>query len=83
MKNKSRRKYSANYYSKPLRVKLDLTMREAGILHSILTLVYGGDLEEVHKRKLKVGLAPILNKLNNAEDRSLADFTQRNQRNFL
>ena len=54
---------------KPLRVKLDLTMREAGVLHHILTLVDFGDVQEILNRNIKIGR--LLTKLNAAEDLSL------------
>lgn len=54
---------------KPLRVKLDLTMREAGVLHSILAIVEGGDVQDIRRRNIRLG--KIFNKLNAAEDVSL------------
>jgi len=56
---------------KPLRVKLDLTMREAGVLHHILSLVEGGDVQEIRRRKITLGR--LFTKLNAAEDLSLAN----------
>lgn len=59
------------FVHKPLRVKLDLTMREAGVLHHILAFVEGGDVQEIRRRNIKIGR--LLTKLNDAEDLSLAN----------
>jgi hypothetical protein len=63
---------------KPLRVKLDLTMREAGVLHHILSLVEGGDVQEIRRRNIKLGR--IFNKLITAEDLSLENIPNRQMR---
>ena len=55
---------------KLLRVNLNLTMREAGILHSILSILESGDIEDLRRRNIKAGC--IFKKLNAAEDRSLS-----------
>ena len=56
---------------KPRRVRLDLTMREAGVLHHVLALVEGGDIQEIRRRKIRLGR--LFTKLNTAEDLSLAN----------
>ena len=59
------------FVRKPLRVKLDLTMREAGVLHHILSLVEGGDVQEIRNRNIRLGR--LFDKLIAAEDLSLAN----------
>ena len=54
---------------RPLRVHLNLTMREAGILHSVFSIVDGGNLEDIRTRKLSI--RTMFNKLNAAEDKAL------------
>jgi hypothetical protein len=54
---------------KPLRVSLNLTMREAGVLHEILAIIEGGDIEDIRRRNVRAGR--IFNKLIKAEDLSL------------
>lgn len=54
---------------KPLRVKLNLTMREAGVLHDIFSIIECGDIQEIRQRNIKLGR--LFSKLITAEDFSL------------
>ncbi len=65
---------------KLLRVKLNLTMRESGILHEILSIVDGGNINDIRKRNIKVGR--IFTKLNKAEDISLEQWTEKQTANW-
>ena len=54
---------------KSLRVKLDLTMKEAGTLHEVLAIIESGDIKDIRRRNIKIGC--IFNKLNKAEEIAL------------